>query len=90
MHDTSYGCDSYALMQCLSGEALMVVKGVENELEDMFRRLDLKYGRPEKLADNILSELKGLKKIQEGDYMKFISMIETVETCWFDLKRMKL
>jgi hypothetical protein len=58
--------------------------------EEMFRRLDLKYGRPEKLADNILSELKGLKNIPEGDHMKFISMVETVETCWLDLKRMKL
>jgi hypothetical protein len=56
----------------------------------MFRRLDLKYGRPEKLTDNILSELKGLKNIQEGDHMKFISMVETVETCWLDLQRMKL
>jgi hypothetical protein len=42
------------------------------------------------LADNILSELKGLKNIPEGDHMKFISMVETVETCWLDLKRMKL
>jgi hypothetical protein len=56
----------------------------------MFRRLDLKYGRPEQLADNILSELKGLQNIQEGDHMKFISMVETVETCWLDLKRIKL
>jgi hypothetical protein len=86
----SYGCDSYALKQCLSGEALRVVKGVDNDFEEMFRRLDLKYGRPEKLADNVLSELKGLKNIPEGDHMKFISMVETVETCWLDLKRMKL
>jgi hypothetical protein len=34
--------------------------------------------------------LKGLKNIQEGDHMKFISLVETVETCWLDLKRMKL
>ena len=86
----SYGCDSYTLKQCLSGEALRVVKGVDNDFEEMFRRLDLKYGRPEKQADNILSKLKGPKNIQEGDPMKFISMVETVETCWLDLKRMKL
>jgi hypothetical protein len=50
------------------------VKGVDNDFEEMFRRLDLKYGRPETLADNILSELKGFKNIQEGDHMKFISV----------------
>ena len=86
----SYGCDSYTLKQCLSGEALRVVKGVDNDFEEMFRRLDLKYGWPEKQAYNILSKLKGPKNIQEGDPMKFISMVETVETCWLDLKRMKL
>ncbi|VDH99298.1 Hypothetical predicted protein [Mytilus galloprovincialis] len=93
MKDTcmsSYGKDPYALKQCLSGEALTVVKGVDNDFEEMFRRLDMKYGRAEKLIDHILNELKRLKKVQEGDNMKFISVVETVEKCWLDLKRMNL
>ncbi|CAC5426341.1 unnamed protein product [Mytilus coruscus] len=52
--------------------------------------LDMKYGRAEKLIDHILNELKRLKKVQEGDNMKFISLVETVEKCWLDLKRMNL
>ncbi|CAC5404641.1 unnamed protein product [Mytilus coruscus] len=87
---SSYGKDPYALKQCLSGEALTVVKGVDNDFEEMFRRLDMKYGRAEKLIDHILNELKRLKKVQEGDNMKFISLVETVEKCWLDLKRMNL
>ncbi|CAC5362063.1 unnamed protein product [Mytilus coruscus] len=83
---SSYGKDPYALKQCLSGEALTVVKGVDNDFEEMFRRLDMKYGRAEKLIDHILNELKRLKKVQEGDNMKFISLVETVEKCWLDLK----
>ncbi|CAC5421180.1 unnamed protein product [Mytilus coruscus] len=82
--------DPYALKQCLSGEALTVVNGVDNDFEEMFRRLDMKYGRAEKLIDHILNELKRLKKVQEGDNMKFISVVETVEKCWLDLKRMNL
>ncbi|CAC5376408.1 unnamed protein product [Mytilus coruscus] len=87
---SSYGKDPYALKQCLSGEALTVVKGVDNDFEEMFRRLDMKYGRAEKLIDHILNELKRLRKVQEGDNMKFISLVETVEKCWLDLKRMNL
>ncbi|CAC5363778.1 unnamed protein product [Mytilus coruscus] len=64
--------------------------GVDNDFEEMFRRLDMKYGRVEKLIDHILNELKRLNKVQEGDNMKFISLGETVEKCWLDLKRMNL
>ncbi|CAC5377692.1 unnamed protein product [Mytilus coruscus] len=84
---SSYGKDPYALKQCFNGEALTVVKGVDNDFEEMFRRLDMKYGRAEKLVDQILNELKRLKKVQEGDNIKFISVVETVEKCWLDLKR---
>ena len=46
----SYGCDSYALKQYLSGEALMVVKGVDND--------DLKYDRPDKTGWQYFKRIK--------------------------------
>lgn len=48
----------------------------------MFKRLDLKYGRPEKLADTVLTDIKTLKIVPEGESKKFIEMVETVEGCW--------
>ena len=56
----------------------------------MFRRLDLKYGRPEKLIDAVLIELKKLKRIPDNDFKKFVSTVDLVERCWLDLKRLKL
>ena len=87
---SSYGKDPYALKGCLSGEALDTVKGVDNDFEEMFRRLDLKYGRPERLTDAVLSELKKLKRVPEDDTKKFINMVDVVERCWLDLKRLGL
>ena len=45
----------------------------------MFVRLDSRYGRPEKLVDCVLNDLKKLKRINDGEDMKFISMVDTVE-----------
>ena len=64
---TSYGTDPFALKKCLSGEALRTVKGVDDNYTEMFRRLDLKYGRPEKQADAVLSEIRLLKQIPDGN-----------------------
>lgn len=86
----TYGEDPFALKNSLSGEPLEIVKGVDNNFEEMFKRLDLKYGRPEKLADTVLTYIKALKIVPEGDSKKFIEMVETVEGCWLILKRMGL
>ena len=40
----SYGNDLNALQHFLSGEALMDMKGMDNDLKEMLRDLDLKYG----------------------------------------------
>ena len=56
-----FGKDPYALRQCLAGSALDTVKGVENDFQEMFARLDGKYGNARKLVDAIIFELKKLK-----------------------------
>ena len=37
-----------------------------------------------------MKDLKGLKRVADGDYKALHRMIETVENCWLDLKRMNL
>jgi hypothetical protein len=64
---SSYGQDPFALKKCLSGDALRTVKGVDDDFTEMFHRLDIKYGRPEKQADAVLNEIKKLKSSTEGD-----------------------
>ena len=85
-----YREDPFALKGCLSGDALSTVKGVDNDYDEMFCRLDLKFGRPEKLTDAVLAELKKLKRIPDNDYKKFVSTVDIIERCWFDLKRLDL
>jgi hypothetical protein len=63
---------------------------VDDDFSEMFHRLDLKYGRPEKLSDAVLCELKNLSVTSDGDNQGFIQMVEVVENCWLDLKKIKL
>ncbi|KAK3108518.1 hypothetical protein FSP39_009688 [Pinctada imbricata] len=86
----TYGQDPFALKKCLSGEALKTVQGVDYDFTEMMRRLDLKYGRPERIADSILCDIRKLKLIPYGDNLCFINSVETVERCYLDLKRMNL
>ena len=77
-------------MKCLSGEAEKHVRSVEENYDEMMERLHTKYGSDEKQVDVILKDLKGLKRVADGDYKALHRMIETVENCWLDLKRMNL
>ncbi|KAK3882458.1 hypothetical protein Pcinc_013165 [Petrolisthes cinctipes] len=86
----SFGKDPYALKQCLTGDALKTVKGVENDYELMIKRLDDKYGNSRKVVDMVLCDLKALKKIPEGDSKEFLKAVDKIETCWLDLKKMNL
>lgn len=86
----NYGEDPYALKSCLTGDALTVVKGVEDSFSEMFKRLDDKFGNSVKLTYSVLSEIKSLKPVVEGNPKKFVDMVNTVERCWLDLKKMGL
>lgn len=56
----------------------------------MQERLDQKYGTPRKIVDLIIGDLRVLSPVSEGDDKGLIKMIETVERCFLDLRRMNL
>ena len=50
-----YDKDPFALGDCLSDEALKHTLAVDDNYDEMVKRLDFKYGHPEKLVDVELS-----------------------------------
>lgn len=85
-----YGEDAYALKMCLGGDALQTVRGTEGNYKEMFQRLDDKFGNARKVVDMVISDLKALKRINEGDTKSFVKMVDQVEQCWLDLKSVSL
>ena len=84
-----HGKDPFAIKNCLSGEALIHVQAVDDNYDEMMQRLDFKYGRPEKLVDVVINELKGLKKI-DNDNKRFIQMVDIIEGSYLDLKKLNV
>ena len=86
----TYGKDCYVLRSCLSGEAADVVKGIDHDFDEMFKRLDNAFGDPRKLVDACIADVKNFKVLNDGDNKGFITMVEKVEHCFLDLKKMGL
>lgn len=86
----AYGADPYALKMCLSGDALQTIRGAEGNYDEMFERLDDKYGNARKIVDLVIGDLKCLRKISDGNTKDFIKMVDQVEQCSLDLKKVNL
>ena len=57
------------LRSCLTKVPLDIVKNVEDDLHEMWKRLNEKYGKPSKLADVVMYDIKKLLAIREGEEM---------------------
>ena len=78
---------AYVLKSCKQGPTVDVIVNVDDDIDQMWMRLDEKYGRPSKLIDIIMCDIKNLKGVPEGDDEKFISLVNLIERGHRDLKR---
>ena len=78
---------AYVLKTCLGGHAADVVRNVDDDVTEMWTRLDIQYGRPSKLADIIINEIRNLRSVQDGDAKHFIELVDVIETGYKDLCR---
>ena len=75
----------YTLRSCLGKEPMVVKKGVDDDIAEMWKRLDEKYGDPAKLADAIIDSVQRVKPIRAGDVKQFTEFAEIVECGYRDL-----
>ena len=84
---SQHGKDPYVLRQSLSGKALDIVGGID-EYDEMWERLEDRFGCTTKLVDSFLADIDHLKVIPEGNNKKMIDMVNTVERAWLDLRKL--
>ena len=80
----------YTLRSCLGKDALAQVKTVDDNIDEMWKRLDEKFGNPKKITDTIINDIKRLEIIKEGESKKFVAFVDLSEDSYRDLKRLKL
>ena len=68
----------------------MTVKSIDDDIQEIWKRLDEKYGDPAKVADAIISTIQNVRPIKEGENKKFIELVDAVEDGYNDLKKLGL
>ena len=81
---------AYTLKSCLSGVSLSIIRSVDDDIAEMWKRLDDKYGKPSKFTDAVMSDIKKLRSVKEGDDRRFVELVDVVESGYRDLERLKL
>ena len=78
---------SYVLRSCLGKEPYETVKSVDDDINEMWKRLDDKYGDPAKVADVIIDSIRRTKIIREGEDERLVEFVNMLEDGYRDLKR---
>ena len=81
---------SYILKSCLSSEPLAIVKNVDDDLKEMWRRLDDRFGRASKLTDAIMFDIRQLRPVNDGEERRFSNMVNLIERSYKDLERIDM
>ena len=81
---------SYVLRSCLGSDPATTVKSIDDDISEMWKRLDEKYGDPAKVADVIIDGIRRTRIIREGEEKRFVEFVEIVEDGYRDLKRLGL
>ena len=77
---------AYTLKSCLSSERDKgLVQNVDDDIDQMWKCLDEKYGDPSKLIDMVLNDVRKIKFINAGEDKKFIDLVDIIERGYRDL-----
>ena len=69
----------YSLRSCLCEGPLGVVKGVDKDVDEMWPRLDKKYGDPAKITYVIINSIQRVKAIEEGEDKRFVELVDVLK-----------
>ena len=81
---------AYALKSCLGIVRLDIIRNVDDDLAEMWRRLDDEFGKASKLTDVIMKDIKKMRPVKDNDDKYFLELINTIERGFRDLSRMKI
>ena len=70
--------------------AFEIIRNVDDDLKEIWERLTKKQGKPSKLIDVVVNDIRRLTIVLEAEEQKLLHLIDTVERGYRDLFHMKL
>ena len=80
----------YTLRFASAKGPLVVVERDDDDIDEMWPRLDEKYGDPAKVTDVLINSIQRVKAIKEGEDERFVEFVEIIESGYRDLLRLGL
>ena len=74
----------------MGSDPAAIVKSIDDDISEMWKRLDEKYGDPAKVADVIIDRIRRTRFIREGEEKRFVEFVVISEDGYRDLKRLGL
>lgn len=76
----------YVLCLCLGNELVNIVKSIDDDIIEMWKRLDEKYGDFLKVVDVIIDGICRIRMIRDGEEKRFIEFVEIIEDGYRDFR----
>ena len=84
--EARYGQDPFVLKSALSKTVLIQFNWID-DYKIMWEKLDDKFGSASKIVDYVITDIKYLKPVLEGNSPKLLELIDVLERGWYDLKK---
>lgn len=81
---------AYTLKSCLTDILYQLVKNVDDDLEELWKRLNDRYGRTSKLKESIMYNIKRTNPIKECEEKKLVEFVDFIERTHHDLADKKI
>ena len=81
---------AFGLRQCLSESVEAYLGSCDDNVEEMFKILDKKFGDPCKITDAVVSEIKNFKTISSDQRQLLVKFVNCIEKGFIDLKHIDM
>ena len=81
---------AYTLKSCLTDILYELVKNVDDDLEELWKRLNDRYGRTSKLKESIMYDIKRTNPIKECEEKKLVEFVDFIERTHHNLADKKI
>ncbi|XP_071944795.1 uncharacterized protein [Antedon mediterranea] len=79
---------AFVLRKSLGEKPLQVVGAVDDDINEIWKRLDERYGDPIKLADAVMHDFESIDSLKDGDDKRFVEFVDIIERGHNDLRKL--
>ena len=85
--ETTVDQSAFVLRRSLGEKPLQVIGAIDDDVNEIWTRLDERYGDPIKMADSIMRDFEKIKPVRDGDDRRFVELVDVFERSYNDLTK---